>query len=124
MNRQVFGLDDDDNDMKDDIDYEDVKGKLSLWVQRQEVIRWIRKIFLNFLRSFKDEHQIHVYENRVHEMCTNNKQSLEITFNHLSQRNPTLAIWLAEEPTLILPILNEVASEITIELYPEYNNIH
>lgn len=57
-------------------------------------------------------------------MCTNNKQSLDITFQHLSLKYPTLAVWLAEEPTLILPILNEVGMDITYELYPEYTHIH
>ncbi len=77
----------DDQEMKDDvIDFEDVKGKLSLWVQKQDVIRWIRKIFTNFLRTFKDQNNQHVYEQRVHDMCTNNKQSLDITFLHLSTK--------------------------------------
>lgn len=57
-------------------------------------------------------------------MCTMNKQSLEITFLHLSQRYPTLAIWLAEEPALILPSLNQVGFDITLEIYPEYAKIH
>lgn len=61
-----------------------------------------------------------MYESRVHDMCENNQQSLEVTFLHLSQKFPTLAIWLAEEPTLILPILNEVAFDITLEVYPNY----
>ncbi len=57
-------------------------------------------------------------------MCEANKQSLEITFVHLSDRYPTLAIWLAEEPTLILPILHEVCYEVTLELFSEYHLIH
>ncbi len=88
------------------LDYEEVKGKVSFWVQKPEVIRWIRKIFTAFLRNFKDDNNQHVYESRIHEMCLQNKQSLEVTFLHLSTRYPTLAIWLAEEPILILPILN------------------
>jgi len=114
----------DDQDMHDVLDYEDVKGKLSLWVQKNEVIRWIRKIFTSFLRSYRDEAGQHVYEHRIHEMCLNNKQSLEITFLHLSQKYPTLAIWLAEEPSLILPVLNEVAYELVNEVYPSYYKIH
>ena len=43
---------------------------------------------------------------------------------HLSTKYPTLAIWLAEEPILILPILNDVALELVIEVYPSYNVIH
>jgi DNA replication licensing factor MCM2 len=57
-------------------------------------------------------------------MCLNNKQSLELTYNHLSTKFPTLAIWLAEEPLLILPILNEVAYELVNEVYPVYFKIH
>ena len=110
--------------MNDVLDYEDVKGKLSLWVQRVEVIKWIRKIFQHFLRTYKDDAGQNVHEQRINEMCSNNRQSLEVTFLHLSNKYPTLAIWLAEEPTLILPVLNEVAYEITLELFTEYYQIH
>jgi DNA replication licensing factor MCM2 len=65
----------DDLDMVQDvIDYEEVKGALSQWVQRPEVVRWIRKSFSNFLRNFKDEQTgVSVYEERIREMCSNNK---------------------------------------------------
>lgn len=53
-------------------------------------------------------------------MCLNNKQSLEIDFMHLSAKQPTLAIWLAEEPKYMLPILNVVATELVLEVYPDY----
>ena len=115
---------DEDQDMDDVLDYEDVKGKVSVWVQKPDVVKWIRKHFDQFLRTFKDEQGIHVYENRIHEMCLANKQSLEVTFNHLSSKFPTIAIWLAEEPTLILPILNVVALNLVSEVYSEYHKIH
>jgi DNA replicative helicase MCM subunit Mcm2 (Cdc46/Mcm family) len=35
-----------------------------------------------------------------------------------------LAIWLAEEPSLILPVLNEVCHEVTSELFSDYHLIH
>jgi len=110
--------------MQDVLDYEDVKGKLSMWVQRAEVARWIRKIFAHFLRTFTDENNMNVYEQRINDMCSNNKQSLEVTFAHISQKYPTLAIWLAEEPSLILPILNIVAYDVALELFSEYHLIH
>jgi DNA replication licensing factor MCM2 len=49
---------------------------------------------------------------------------LEITFIHIIGRYPTLAIWVAEEPSLVLPILDEVAFYLTLDLFPEYNLIH
>jgi DNA replication licensing factor MCM2 len=57
-------------------------------------------------------------------MTSNNKQSLEITFNHLSTKHPTIAIWLAEEPSLILPILNNIGLDLALEIYPRYDEIH
>ena len=57
-------------------------------------------------------------------MCQNNKQSLEIVFSNLSQKFPTLAIWLAEEPKLMLDIINHVASDVVSEVYPDYYKIH
>jgi DNA replication licensing factor MCM2 len=77
-----------------------------------------------FLRNTTDESGINIHEARITEMCGNNKQSLEITFNHLSAKYPTLAIWLAEEPELMLPIFNQVALDITLEIFPDYLNIH
>lgn len=56
-------------------------------------------------------------------MCQNNKQTLEIVFQNLSTRQPTIAIWLAEEPALMIPILNEVAMELCLEVYPDYSKI-
>ena len=57
-------------------------------------------------------------------MCANNKQSLEVTFTHLSNKYPTLAIWLAEEPALVLPIFDMEAMDLTSEIFPDYNMTH
>jgi len=54
----------------------------------------------------------------------NNKQSLDINFNHLSQKNPQIAIWLAEEPALVLPTLSHVAMDLISEVYPDYSNLY
>ena len=57
-------------------------------------------------------------------MCRHNKQSFEVNFTDLAGKQPTLAIWLAEEPTHMLPILNTVASDIVQEIYPDYTDLH
>jgi hypothetical protein len=59
--------------MDDVLDYEDVKGKVSAWVQKPDVVRWIRKNFNQFLRNYRDENGNVVYESRIHDMCLNNK---------------------------------------------------
>jgi len=42
----------------------------------------------------------------------------------LSNKVPTLAIWLAEEPALVIPMFNVVAGELVAEMYPDYHNTH
>ena len=103
------------------IDFEDVKGRLALWVRRPEVERWIRRSFQTFLRTFVDENGMNVHEQRINEMCSSNKQSLEVTYTHLTNKFPTLAIWVAEDPVDVIPILNIVAYDITMELFPNYS---
>jgi hypothetical protein len=53
---------DDDQDMDNVLDLEEAKGKLSIWVSKPDVIKFIRKIFSTFLRAYKDENGNHVYE--------------------------------------------------------------
>lgn len=57
-------------------------------------------------------------------MCSSNKQSLEITYIHLTANNPTLAYWIFETPKLILPYLDIVAFELACKYFPGYENIH
>jgi DNA replication licensing factor MCM2 len=105
------------------LDMEESKGSLSVWISQPRTQRWVRRMFSEFLRNFRDNKNTPVYENRIIEMCTNNKQSLEITYTHLSNKNPTLALWTAEEPTQILPLLDEVAFELVTDIFPQYDNI-
>lgn len=105
------------------LDFEDPKGKLSKWIQEPRTHRWIRRNFTKFLLDFKDDHGNEIYHQRIREMCSDNKQSLEIDYGHLSNVNPTLALWIADEPQIILPLLNEIAFEMVKKQFKEYSNI-
>jgi len=82
------------------------KGRISEWLKEKKTINFIRNSFGKFLRHFKDESGNEVYENWIHDMCTNNKSSFEVTYGHISLKMPTLAIWIAESPNGVVPILN------------------
>lgn len=69
--REGEGMYDDNMDMNQDhddlqniVDYDDVKGPVSTWLKKPEVIRFISRQFENFLRRY--------YEDKIHEMCQNN----------------------------------------------------
>jgi DNA replication licensing factor MCM2 len=102
----------------------DVKGKLSDWLKEPHVNRYIQISFNKFIKNFKDENGNNVYESRIIEMCTSNKQTLEVNFNHINQSNQHLAIWIAQLPSQTLPILNDVAYSLCCEIFPQYGNIH
>lgn len=57
-------------------------------------------------------------------MVANDRQSLEVTYSHISVKMPTLAIWIAELPSGVLPILNQVAFDLIIELFPLFEQTH
>ena len=61
--------DDEQQDLTSVNDYSDQKENLSAWIQKPEVVQFIRRKFGNFLRSFVDESNQHIYELRIQEMC-------------------------------------------------------
>ena len=56
-------------------------------------------------------------------MAISNKQSLDISFTHLKNFSPTLAIWVGLHPALMLPRLNDIAYALTCKNYPIYSQV-
>lgn len=120
----------DDGDEIDQEDYEyfnkeDFKGNLSNWIKDPKTVRFIRTAFRNFLKDYRDQESDQlVYEQRISYMCSNNKQSLEVDFSHLSDTVPVLSFWLFDSPALLIPYLNQVVYEVACKLYRNFGNIH
>ena len=56
-------------------------------------------------------------------MCKENRQSLLVDYQDLSQTIKTIAYWIFETPSLIMGFLNHVVLEIACKMYPGYNEI-
>lgn len=54
------------------LDIEDHKGSLIVWLKQPRTISWVTKQFSDFLRVFK-ENNSDVYEQKIIDMCTNNR---------------------------------------------------
>lgn len=104
------------------LDASESRGKLHVWIKEPRTIRWIRRAFRKFLMNFKENGEA-VYVNKINDMCSNNKQSLEVHYNHISNVYETLAVWIGFEPAIILPYLNTVAFEVANLYFPGYENI-
>ena len=105
------------------IDHQNVKGEQEEWLKQPQTQRYIYKSFEKFIKNFKDEGKP-FYEGKIVTMCANNKQSLEICYFHLCEFNSKVAGWLLKYPNLIIPIFNDAAFNLTMEIAPNYSHIH
>jgi len=113
-------IEDDDGDWDDlGINLDDPQGPLTEWIQQEAVKRKIKMEFKNFLRTFVRGGNS-VYDQRIKDMCAANKQSLEVSFMELSQKAPTLAVFVADAPTEMLKIFDETAFDVVLEKFKRY----
>jgi len=124
---------DEDEDMQDDImdeelsleTLQDVKASsLVDWVSQQAVQRTVKREFKAFLTEFTDDHGTSVYGSRIQKLGEINAESLEVSYDHLSASKAILAYFLANAPSEMLKLFDDVAMEVTLLHYPDYERIH
>jgi DNA replication licensing factor MCM2 len=96
---------------------------LAEWINMEAPRRGIRRQFEQFLTGFTDEHGSSVYGDKVRLMVENNLESLEVSFMHLTERDPFLAYILGSAPKQVLPIFDDVALEVVFRSYPSYDQV-
>ena len=124
---------DEDEDMADDIMEEelsletlqDIKASsLTEWVALPAVHRTIQREFKSFLTEYTDDNGTSVYGTRIRILGEINAESLEVSYDHLSASKAILAYFLANAPAEVLKIFDQVAMEVTLLHYPNYQQIH
>ena len=109
---------DEDEDEDDEINFQEVKGKIKEWIIQTKPRRKISKKFKMFLTQFTVS-DVSKYLDRIE-----NKSTLEVSYSDLSKVEEDLCILLADEPTEMLNIFNEVALSCVLIKFPNYKNIH
>ncbi|KAK1067038.1 MCM DNA helicase complex subunit [Friedmanniomyces endolithicus] len=131
--RHRYDEDQEDEMMHDDVMNEelslealaDVKAaSLTDWVAQPAVHKTIAREFKAFLTEYTDGNGTSVYGVRIRTLGEVNAESLEVAWDHLSESKPTLAYFLVNVPTEILPIFDAVALDVTLYHYPDYERIH
>ncbi|KAJ5234055.1 Nucleic acid-binding OB-fold [Penicillium citrinum] len=103
----------------------DVKAaNITDWVTQPHVLRSIYREFKAFLTEFIDPSGQSVYGNRIKTLGEVNSASLEVSYAHLSETKAALSYFLANEPTEILKVFDQVALDVTLFHYPQYHDIH
>lgn len=112
------------SDDDEDLDATQRRGPLKEWLVLDKPRRKISKVFRQFLATASDEKGNLVYPSRIDTMCSNNQQSLEVDYGHLiTEQYRQLAIWLADSPTEMLEILDEVAMDMVLSQFPFYEKV-
>lgn len=122
------------------VNLDDYQGPLKEWLQIESTRREIKRRFRQFLQEYtgpqddeenenangvkSPKEKLTIYPAQIISMCRANKASLEVSFLHLSDAIPILAVWVADEPETILELFDEEATEVTINLYQNYDLIH
>jgi DNA replication licensing factor MCM2 len=131
--RHHYDEDQDEDDNGDDImdeelsleTLQDVKASsLNDWIVQPSVRRTIFREFKSFLTEYTDENGISVYGTRVRTLGEINAESLEVSYDHLASSKAILAYFLANAPAEMLEIFDEVAMDVTLLHYPDYERIH
>jgi DNA replication licensing factor MCM2 len=123
-------MDDDINDdiMEEELSLEtlqDVKAaSLVDWVAQPAVQRTIKREFKAFLTEYTDVNGVSIYGSRIRTLGEINAESLEISYEHLSNSKAILAYFLANAPGEMLKLFDDVAMEVTLLHYPDYERIH
>ena len=147
---EVDDEDIDDFEAQDEVNLEAFDVPLREWIAQDKTRREIQRKFRVFLSTFRegedelftnvdvtgdiDEFEIKrrrrllaqtppTYEERIRHMCSSNRAALEVSYLHLVQKQPTLALWISEAPRDVLDVLNEAATRHTLRLFPSYRTI-
>ena len=124
--------DDDDEDERKEEEYVDIDLNLEAfnvplreWIAQERTRREIKKRFTDFLYSYKLDAKgsAYIYLPRIKVMCAKNSSSLEVSYIHLGDAVPILAVWLADVPKDMIDIFDEVLEEIVKREFPYYSQI-
>ncbi|TYI35920.1 hypothetical protein ES332_A03G109000v1 [Gossypium tomentosum] len=117
----------DEGDDQGEFEMYRVQGTLREWVTRDEVRRFIFKMFRDFILAYvnpKNGHGDVEYVRLINEVVSANKCSLEIDYKQFISLHSNIAIWLADAPQSVLEVMEDVAQRVVFDLHPNYKKIH
>lgn len=119
---QMADMEDDENNAFTNLD--DFRGPLEEYLVNEVTRKEIKRRFRQFISDFRDESGEPIYPAKISQMMEDNKQSMEISYLHLSQAVPILAIWVADEPTTMMELFDAEAMAVALTIFPDYANVH
>jgi DNA replication licensing factor MCM2 len=94
------------------------------WIAQEQTRSEVSKRFRWFLDNFTDAKGTNVHQERIETMCSENGQSLGVSYLAMTQAVPLLAVWVADAPREMLELMSGVAKDKVLSMYPDYEAIH
>eukprot|EP01125_Pyxidicula_operculata_P005863 TRINITY_DN2050_c0_g5_i1.p1 TRINITY_DN2050_c0_g5~~TRINITY_DN2050_c0_g5_i1.p1 ORF type:complete len:930 (-),score=221.70 TRINITY_DN2050_c0_g5_i1:43-2832(-) len=117
-----------EDDDKDEAAFDISKYNCPLreWLIQAPVQREVKRRFRKFLRDFTDGNGTLRYVERIRTMCSENRESLDVSWTDLIHYDPLIAEWAIDSPSGLLPLFDDlVFDEVTQEgAFPDYSSIH
>ena len=117
------GFDDEEGEPDVAINLEEARGPVKEFIAQEAVQREIKRQFRRFLSNHTDDAGDQVYAQRLRDMVRANACSLEVDYVDLASRVPQVAIWVADLPNEILPILDDTTLELAISEFEGYGDV-
>lgn len=105
-------------------DLSDIKaGSVAEWISMEGPRKAIHRQFKRFLTSEQGPVGS-TYVDKVRKMVEENKESLEVNYSDLMERDPALAYLLVNAPRPMLQIFDAVAFDTVLQTFRNYDKIH
>ncbi|OLY85054.1 DNA replication licensing factor mcm2 [Smittium mucronatum] len=105
-------------------DLKDIKGdSVGTWINEAGPRQAIAREFRHFLLSFVNENGISVYGERIRKLGEVNGESLDIDYPDLALSKPLLGYFLANAPREMLSIMDDLAMDAVLTVFPDYARI-
>jgi DNA replication licensing factor MCM2 len=99
-------------------------ANLTEWVSLPPVQRTVKREFKAFLTSYTDPSGSSVYGSRIRTLGELNAETHEVSYENLSESKAILAYFLANATAEVLKLFDEVAMDVVLLHYPDYERIH
>ncbi|EOD41127.1 hypothetical protein EMIHUDRAFT_62542, partial [Emiliania huxleyi CCMP1516] len=115
------------DDEESGINLEEYSNKtLAEWIRTPAVGEEVKRRFKRFLTQFDRKSASgegggsSKYATLVRQMCSANRESLDVSYLDLSREVPILAIWVADAPKEMFELLDTAAMDVVRIMYPDY----
>ncbi|KAI8870685.1 MCM-domain-containing protein [Ramicandelaber brevisporus] len=108
----------------DGADLHNFRGRsLDEWLTLPGTRRGVQNEFRHFLSSQVTEDGASIYAERIRRLGQDNRESLVVDYSHLAAAKPILAFFLANAPAKTLELFDEVAFEMVLSIFHNYDRI-